>query len=193
MPQVRPWKNKQKKRTAFLEFPVWLSSLSRRMWVRFLASLSGLRVQLCCVIGRRHGSDSELLWLSRRPAAATLIQPLAWELPYAAGAALKRKNKKQKTKKQTNKKPAWSSLVAQWELLIQCCHCNGSSWITAIAQVQSLAWKLPHAANVAPKKREREEELLTYRQQWITQKNRLHRMVAKISKRPTIFFKTHLP
>ena len=27
-------------------------------------------------------------------AAAALIQPLAWELPYAAGAALKRKKKK---------------------------------------------------------------------------------------------------
>ena len=29
-------------------------------------------------------------------AAAALIQPLAWELPYAAGAALKRKKKKKK-------------------------------------------------------------------------------------------------
>ena len=28
-----------------------------------------------------------LLWLWCRPAATTLIQPLAWELPYAAGAA----------------------------------------------------------------------------------------------------------
>ena len=34
--------------------------------------------------------DLALLWLWRRPAAAALIQPLAWELPYAAGAALKR-------------------------------------------------------------------------------------------------------
>lgn len=31
-----------------------------------------------------------------RPAAAALIQPLAWELPYATGVALKRKKKKQK-------------------------------------------------------------------------------------------------
>ena len=35
-----------------------------------------------------------LLWLWRRPAAAVPVQPLAWELPYAAGAALKRKKKK---------------------------------------------------------------------------------------------------
>ena len=35
--------------------------------------------------------DLPLLWLWRRPGAAALIQPLAWEIPYAAGAALKRK------------------------------------------------------------------------------------------------------
>ena len=35
-----------------------------------------------------------LLWLWCRPAAAALIQPLAWELPYAAHAALKKAEKK---------------------------------------------------------------------------------------------------
>ena len=34
--------------------------------------------------------DLALLWLWRRLAATALIQPLAWEPPYAAGAALKR-------------------------------------------------------------------------------------------------------
>ena len=34
------------------------------------------------------------LWLWYRPAAAARIQPLAWELPYATGEALKRKEKK---------------------------------------------------------------------------------------------------
>ena len=29
-----------------------------------------------------------MLWLWSRPAATALIQPLAWELPYAMGAAL---------------------------------------------------------------------------------------------------------
>ena len=38
----------------------------------------------------RHGSDPELLWLWRRLAAVALIQPLAQELPYAAGVALKK-------------------------------------------------------------------------------------------------------
>ena len=40
--------------------------------------------------------DPTLLWLWRRPAAAVPIQPLTWELPYAAGADLKSKKKKKK-------------------------------------------------------------------------------------------------
>ena len=40
--------------------------------------------------------DPKLLWL--RLAAAALIQPLAWQLPYAAGTALKMKKKKKKKK-----------------------------------------------------------------------------------------------
>ena len=40
-----------------------------------------------CGVGRRHSSDPKLLWLWRRPAATALIRPLAWEPPYAAGAA----------------------------------------------------------------------------------------------------------
>ena len=35
------------------------------------------------------------LWLWHRPAAAALIQPLAWELPYAMDVALKRKKKRE--------------------------------------------------------------------------------------------------
>ena len=46
--------------------------------------------------GHRHGTDPELLW--RRPAAAASIQPLAWELPYAEGAALERQKEKEKAK-----------------------------------------------------------------------------------------------
>ena len=42
--------------------------------------------------------DPALLWLWCRPAAraTATIQPLAWELPYAAGAALKKKKRKKK-------------------------------------------------------------------------------------------------
>ena len=53
---------------------------------------------MSCGAGHRRGSDLELLWLWRRPAAVALIQPLAWELPYAAPAALKKKKQKPKTK-----------------------------------------------------------------------------------------------
>ena len=35
-----------------------------------------------------------LLWLWCRPAAVDLVGPLAWEPPYAMGAALKKKKKK---------------------------------------------------------------------------------------------------
>ena len=34
--------------------------------------------------------DPVLLWRWCRPVATALIQPLAWEFPYAVGAALKR-------------------------------------------------------------------------------------------------------
>ena len=49
---------------------------------------------MSCGVGRRCGSDPELLWLWHRPAATALIQSLAWELPYTAGAALKKKKEK---------------------------------------------------------------------------------------------------
>ena len=38
--------------------------------------------------------DPVLLWLWCKLAAIALIQPLAWEFPYAASAALKKKRKK---------------------------------------------------------------------------------------------------
>ena len=43
--------------------------------------------------------DLVLLWLWCRPANTALIQPLAWEPPYAANAALKKLKKKKKKKK----------------------------------------------------------------------------------------------
>ena len=38
--------------------------------------------------------DLALLWLWHRPAAAAPIRSLAWELPYATGAAVKKKKKR---------------------------------------------------------------------------------------------------
>ena len=56
-------------------------------------------------MGRRHGSDPTWLWLWLwcRPAAIAPIPLLAWETPYAVGAALEMANKLIKTNKQTNK------------------------------------------------------------------------------------------
>ena len=48
---------------------------------------------MSCRVGHRHDSDPALLWLWLWLAAATLIQPLAWELPYTLAAALKKKEK----------------------------------------------------------------------------------------------------
>ena len=51
---------------------------------------------MSCGVGRRHGWDPMLLWLRCRLVATTPIRPLAWESPYAAGAALKRQKAKKK-------------------------------------------------------------------------------------------------
>ena len=53
---------------------------------------------MSCDVGCRFGLDPELLWLWRRLAATALIQPLAWEPPYAAGVA-QEMAKRQKKKK----------------------------------------------------------------------------------------------
>ena len=62
------------------EFPLWLIVASKRMWVQSLALLSGLRIEFC------HGCGVGL--------QLHLIRPLTWELPYAAGEAKKKKERK---------------------------------------------------------------------------------------------------
>ena len=62
------------------------------MWVQSAASLSWLRIQSCCE-------------LRCRLSATALIQPLAWEPPYAAGAALKdRQEGRKEGRKEERKK-----------------------------------------------------------------------------------------
>ena len=51
---------------------------------------------MSCGVGHRLGLDPVLLWLWCRPAATALIGPLAWEPPYALGAALEKTKKKKK-------------------------------------------------------------------------------------------------
>ena len=54
---------------------------------------------MSCGVGRRCGFDPVLLWLWRRPAAAAPIRPLAWEPPYAEGAALEKAKREKLQKK----------------------------------------------------------------------------------------------
>ena len=61
-------------------------------WVKDLVS---------CGVGHRCSSDPTLLWFWHRPVAAALIGLLAWEPPYALGAAL------EKAKKDLKKKCDW--------------------------------------------------------------------------------------
>ena len=48
---------------------------------------------MSCGVGRICGLDLELLWWWHRLAAVALIRLLAWETPYATGAAMKKKEK----------------------------------------------------------------------------------------------------
>jgi len=56
----------------------------------------GSGVAVSCGVGCRCGSDLALLWLWCRSAATAPIPPLAWELPYATGAALKKTERKRR-------------------------------------------------------------------------------------------------
>ena len=51
---------------------------------------------MSCGVGCRRSSDPALLWLWPRLVATAPIQPLAWEPPYAAGAAQEIEKKKKK-------------------------------------------------------------------------------------------------
>ena len=91
--------NRRTKKFPRLEIPVvvqmkWIRLVYMRMCVWSLALLRGLRIQNCHELwcSSRHGSDLAWLWLW--PAAIAPIWPLAWELPYALGVALKSKTKK---------------------------------------------------------------------------------------------------
>ena len=53
---------------------------------------------MSCGVGRRHGSDLALLCLWRGPVATAPMRPLAWQPPYAEGAALKTDKRPKKKK-----------------------------------------------------------------------------------------------
>ena len=55
--------------------------------------VKGSGFAVSCGVGGRHSSDLVLLWLWHRLTAVAPIRPLAWEPPYATGAASKSKKK----------------------------------------------------------------------------------------------------
>ena len=82
------------------------------------------------MVGRRHGSVC-------RSAATAMIQPLAWETPYAMGVALK-KRKEKKERKEKNKKRLSQSLVLtsgnfpSAEPTVDCALTSASTGTTAV-------------------------------------------------------------
>ena len=70
----------------------WLTNPTRNHEVAgSIPALAQWVEDLSCGVGGRSGSDPTLLWLWHRPVDTALIQPLAWELPYAEGVALQNK------------------------------------------------------------------------------------------------------
>ena len=68
-----------------------------------IKNLTSIHEAVALIPGLTHWTkDLALPWLWHRLAAAALVRSLAWELPYATGAALKKeKKKKQKTNPET--------------------------------------------------------------------------------------------
>ena len=67
-------------------------------------------------MGHRHGLNPA--WLRCRLAAAAPIRPLAWELPYAACAALEN-NKQEVVREILHEKMSWEQRVEGWEGISQ--------------------------------------------------------------------------
>ena len=69
---------------------------------------------MSCGVGRRLSSDPALLWLWHRPAATAPIKPLAWEPPYAPGAALEKTKRQKKERKKKKKKETFNLISTRF-------------------------------------------------------------------------------
>ena len=84
---------------------------------------------MSCGVGCRRGLDPALLWLWHRLVATALIRPLAWEPPYAAGAAQEMAKKQKKKRKRKSNLEALAVVQQDWQ-----CLGSAGTW------VQSPAW-----------------------------------------------------
>ena len=71
-----------------------------KIWLQSLVLLSGSGIAVSCGVGHRCNLDLVLLW--HRPTVVAPFRPLAWELLYATGAALKSKKKKERERDKGN-------------------------------------------------------------------------------------------
>ena len=85
----------------------WIRLVSMRIWVWSLALLSGSGIRCCHKLWCRLQTSSDPVWLWHSPAAVALIQPLAWELPYAIYRGCGHKKQKKQKKKKKKKKFTW--------------------------------------------------------------------------------------
>ena len=88
---------------------------------------------MSCGVDLRSRSDLALLWLWLRPVATAPIGPLAWEPPYAAGAALAKAKRQKKKKKETKKPSSGVPFIAQWLMNPTSIHEDSGS-ISGLAQ-----------------------------------------------------------
>ena len=104
----------------------------------------------CCGVGRRRSSDLTLLWLWHRPAAAALIQPLAWELSYCHRFGLKwQKRRRGSLCQGLLQVLGYSNEQGRWGPSLKFLHCNKQvegdvgGWEASSGSVKpSLKWHL---------------------------------------------------
>ena len=73
---------------------------------------------MSCGVGRRYGMDPTLLWLWCRLVVTALIQPLAWEPPYAMEQPKKLqkdKKKKEEINQRCHKQMARYTMLLDWK------------------------------------------------------------------------------
>ena len=80
---------------------------------------------MSCGIGLRDSSDLALLWLWYRQPATTLIRRLAWDPPYAMGAAPEKIHKKKREREKQTGPQTLEDLTLALPLLL----CDqGAAW-----------------------------------------------------------------